>query len=173
MTPIANSAGTSVEALQAALTLLTKLERPWRKSGRKRALYRYLTMVLNLYAAWKLAGGALTVTNRIARLAGLSVQHDRHPIRTIIDATSSADRKSRSRWAPALKFAWRERSEWKTFEQCLRANGGVAGCASKWADIQTENRTPPGFIRIGGEDRFPSIPLYVDATLLDRYGDYR
>lgn len=173
MTPIANSAGTSVEALQATLTLLTKLDRRWRKTGSKRALYRYLSTAFNLYAALRRADDIRTVANRIARLAGSSVQHDRHLIRTIIDATSSADRKSKSRWTQALRFAWRERSKSPGLIRCLRANGGVAGCADKWADLHAEFRAPKGSVRIGGEDRVPKIPFFVDVTLLDRYGDFR
>ena len=172
MPPIANSAGPSIEALQAAITMLTKLDRRWRKTGRKRALYKYLEMVFNLYVTWKRAGDIQTVAKRIARLAGSSVQHDLHPIRTIIDATSSTDRRSKSRWCRALKFAWRKRSEWKDLERCLRANGGIAGCAQKFGDLQVETRTPPGYVRVGGEDRFPKIPFFVGVELLARFGDY-
>ena len=173
MPPIANSAGTSIEALQAAITTITKLERRWRKSGRKSALYRYLATVFNLYAAWKHAGGARTAANRVAKLAGSSVEHDRHPLRILIDISSSADRKSKSRWTQALRFVWRERSKWKDLTECLRANGGIAGCAERWADLQAETRTPAGCVRIGGEDRVPRIPFFVGVELLDQYGDYK
>jgi hypothetical protein len=172
MTPIGQSDKTSIEALRTAIQMLTNLDRRWRNSGQKRALYRYLTAVFNLYAAGKRAGAARTVANRIARLARLSVQHDRHVIRTIIDASSSADRRSKSRWYRALRYAWRERGQWLSLNECLRANGGIAGCASRWADLQAGLRTPDGFVRIGGESRFPKIPFFVSATLLDRYGDY-
>ncbi|MCX7310297.1 MAG: hypothetical protein NTV56_00870 [Alphaproteobacteria bacterium] len=169
MPPIANSAGTSDETLQAALSLLTKQKRRWCKTGSK----RYLTTVFNFYSEWKNVGDARSVANRIARLAGSSVQPDRHPIRTIIDATSSADRKSKSRWTQALRYAWRQRSKWQDLTMCLQANGGIAGCADKWADIQAEKRTPVGFVRIGGEDRFLKIPFFVGIELLDQHGDWR
>ena len=173
MTPLANSDGTSVEVLQAAIAMLTKLDRRWRNSGKKRALYRYLTAVFNLYAEWKRTGDTRTAAKRMARLAGSGVKHGLHPIRTIIDATSSADRKSKSRWTQALRFAWRKRSEWTDLTKCLRANGGIAGCADRWADLQAERRTPQGCVRIGGEDRFPKIPFFVGVELLDQYGDWR
>ena len=173
MPPIGNSAGTSVEVLQSAITMLTKQECRWRKTGRKRALYRYLATVFDLYAECTSADNRRTVASRIARLAGLNHQHDRHPIRTIIDATSTADRKSKSRWTQALRYAWRERSKWKDLERCLRANGGVAGCAERWASLQAETRTPAGCVRIGGEDRFPKIPFFVGVELIDRYGNWR
>lgn len=173
MTPIGRSDKTSIEALQAALSLLTKHGRRWHKNGSKRALYRYLQTVFNVYSASKKVRSGRPLVSRIARVAGLVPQPDRHPIRTIIDATSSADRKSKSRWTQALRFAWRERSKWQDLTECLRANGGIAGCADKWADLRAETRTPPGCVRIGGEDRVPRIPFFVSVTLLDRFGDYR
>lgn len=172
MIPIANSAGTSVEALQAAIAMLTKQDRRWHKTGSKRALYRYLQTVFNVYSASKKVRSGRPLVSRIARVAGLVAQPDRHPIRTIIEATSSADRKSKSRWTQALRFAWRERSKWQDLTECLRANGGIAGCADKWADLRAETRTPPGCVRIGGQDRVPRIPFFVGVTLLDRYGDW-
>jgi hypothetical protein len=90
-------------------------------------------------------------------------------IRTIIEATtSSTDQKSKSRWTQALLFAWRERSKWKSLDQCLRANDGVAGCARKLANLQAETKTPAGFMRLGGENRVPRIPLLVAEKSLDR-----
>jgi hypothetical protein len=171
MLPIALCAGMSVEALQAAMTMLTKLARRWRKTGRKRALYRYLTTLFRIYAAWK-RDDTRTAASRIAKLTGLRTQLHRHPVRTIIDATSTADRKSKSRWTQALRFAWRERSKWKCLEQCLRANRGVSGCASRWADMQAETRAPAGYVRVGGEDRVPKIPFFVGVEMIDQYGNW-
>jgi len=172
MTQIAYSAEMSLQALQAAITMLTKHARRWRKTGSKRALYRYLTTVFNLYAVWKRSGDTRTAANRMAKLAGLKHQSDCHPIRIIIDATTNADRKSKSRWTQALRYGWRERSKWNNLERCLRANGGIAGCADKWADLQAETRTPPGYVRAGGEDRVPRIPFFVGVELLDQYGNW-
>jgi integrase len=41
-------------------------------------------------------------------------------------------------------------------------NGGAAGCTSKWADLRAEGRTPPGFVRVGGENRVPKV-LFLSA----------
>jgi hypothetical protein len=51
-------------------------------------------------------------------------------------------------------------------------NGGIAGCAGKWAEQNAWKRTPKGCVRIGG-NHFPLVPLFVDLKLLDRYGDFR
>ena len=171
MTATGISADLSVQTLRAAITVLTKLDRRWRKGGRKRPLYRYLATVFNFYVVLKRTDDSRTVAKRMAELAGLNHQPDCHPIRTIIDATSTADRKSKSRWTQALRFAWRERSKYKNLPECLRANGGIAGCAEKWADAQAAMRTPPGYVRVGGEHRVPKIPLFVGVEMIDQYGN--
>lgn len=173
MPQISYSAGMSVGSLEAAIQLLRMKERKWRKAGRKRALYRYLETVFGLYTAWKEDDVARYAANRIAKLSGLRTQPKRHPIRAIIDATSGTDRRSKSRWTRALRFAWRERKQWNSLSGCLRANGGIAGAATKWADLRSEMQTPAGCVRIGGEDRVPKIPFFVDIELLDAAGRYK
>jgi hypothetical protein len=160
---------TSTAALKPALESLKKLNRHWRKTGSKCALGKYLRAVLALYAASKKTRHGPTMASQIARLVGSGLHPKRHLIRTIIDATSTADRKSKSRWTQALRFAWRERSNWKDLTDCLRANGGIAGCADKWADLQAETRTPQGCVRVGGEDRVPKIPLFVGVGMAHVY----
>lgn len=93
-------------------------------------------------------------------------------MRAIIDATSNADRKTKSRWTRALRYAWSERRRCKTFKKCLRCNGGIAGCAQKWADMRAAVRTPNGFVRLGGEDRVPRIPFFVDIRFFDESGSW-
>jgi hypothetical protein len=46
----------------------------------------------------------------ITKWFGLGNQKRTHCIRVIIDATSSSDNKTKSRWTRALRYAWRERS---------------------------------------------------------------
>ena len=68
---------------------------------------------------------------RLAKLTKLQTRHGRHPIRTIIDATSKSDRRSQSRWILALRYAYRKRKRWRSFERFLSNNGGISGCASQ------------------------------------------
>ena len=159
--------------LMATIAKLRRQHRDWLSSRRADDLYRFLQSVFGCYSTWKRDGIERSASSRIAKLTGLNRSRRRHPIRAIIDATSAvADRRTKSRWTRALRHASLERSEWKDLIDCLRLHGGIAGCAQKFADLQAETRTPPGFMRVGSESRVPKVPLYVDATLLDRYGDY-
>jgi len=58
-------------------------------------------------------------------------------VKLLIDASCTADHKTRSRWGQALKYIWRRRKR-KTvsrldFQDFLHCNGGVVGCAAKSA----------------------------------------
>jgi len=63
--------------------------------------------------------------------------------RVLIEITSRADHKSRSRWAQALRYAYDQREEWqgdKTLKRFFVDNGGVAGCARKIANPRKKKR---------------------------------
>jgi hypothetical protein len=87
----------------------------------------------------------------IARLFGLRQQNRANPIRVIIDATSTADNKTKSRWTRAVCYAWRKRRAWSDLTRFLWENGGHAGCAQQFAAIKKRiSRTPstgtPGLV---------------------------
>jgi hypothetical protein len=145
--------------LAAAVVLLRKRERSWHKSGRKKELYRFLNTVFCFYAAWRNADIAKSAAERVVLITGGKLRPGCHPIRVLIDAVSRADRRTKSRWVRALRYAWCERRNWTNLKQCLRANGGIAGCADKWAELHP--RTPRGYVRVGGEHRVPLVPFFV------------
>ena len=74
--------------------------------------------------------------------SGFAHQKRTHPIRVIIDATSTADIKTKSRWSRALRYAWRERKTWTNLTSFLRENGGPAGCAEQFAAINPRGKYP-------------------------------
>src|SRR5258707_3988466 len=79
-----------------------------------RVLY-YLVAAYNLHRRLRRRKAAKKAACRIAALYNLSLRKDVHPMRAIIDASSDADRKTRSRWMRALQYAWRERHTWEDF----------------------------------------------------------
>jgi hypothetical protein len=119
---------------------LRNLERNCFASRSRFAFYDYLAAVFKLYVQLRRRNQAKPWAKRIAKLFGLRKQNGTHPIRVIIDATSTADLKTRSRWTRALKYAWRERKTWKELGSFLRENGGPAGCADQFAAINTRGR---------------------------------
>jgi hypothetical protein len=67
-------------------------------------------------------------------MSKLSMQRKSHPIRILIEASiGPEDPRQKSRWVQALKYVdgWQlppEKVRW-----CFNENGGIAGCARKYA----------------------------------------
>jgi hypothetical protein len=102
-------------------------------------VYDYLAAVFELYVQLRRTKQAKPSARRIAKLFGLRTGKRTHAIRVIIDATSTADIKTMSRWSRALRYAWHERKTWKDLGSFLRENSGPAGCAKQFAAIRKKD----------------------------------
>jgi hypothetical protein len=130
----------SDQQLRKTIDDLRELERKCFASRRRFAFYFYLAAVFELYVQLRRRNQAKPSARRIAKLSGVRKQNRTHPIRTIIDATSTADNKTRSRWSRALRYAWRERKTWTDLDAFLRENGGPAGCARQFSAIRKKDQ---------------------------------
>jgi hypothetical protein len=128
--------------LRKTIDELSELERKCFASRSRFAFYDYLAAVFELYVRLRRRNQAKASARRIAKLSGVRKQNRTHCIRVIIDATSTADFKTRSRWSRALRYAWRERKTWRDLRTFLRENGGPAGCADQFAAINQRGRYP-------------------------------
>lgn len=163
---------TQLDNLPTSLVRLRRRERSWRASRSRRTLIRFLKSTFSLYRSLHEADLSLVGAGRLAKLAGIRPSPRQHSLRIIIDAASKADRRTKSRWMRALRYAWLKRKKYRSLQACFKDNGGIAGCADKWAELRAAERTPPGCVRIGGEHRFPKIPYYVGVELLSPNGYY-
>ena len=126
--------------LRKTIDDLRELERKCFAARSRFAFYDYLAAVFELYVQLRRTNQAKPSARRIAKLFGLRNQKRSHCIRVIIDATSTADLKTRSRWSRALQYAWHERKASKDLRTFLRENGGPAGCADQFAAINPRGR---------------------------------
>jgi hypothetical protein len=124
--------------------------------------------VYRLFRRWRKNDVAEQAVGELATLMNLSKRR-RHSVRVIIDASSDADRRTKSRWSLSLRFAWRERRRYRDLVHCLNENGGVAGCARLWAEARVATVMAPRFVRLGG-GWAPKVPFLVDVRLLDEHG---
>ena len=120
---------------------LKELEQTWKRSreyGRGRhGFHEYLEAIYDSYAELrKTKGEAKNARRKIIKIKKLQkVRQDVHAIYVIIIASSEEDRRIQSRWAQALRYAWK----WRKVRGDLRLgkffkdNGGVAGCARKFS----------------------------------------
>jgi hypothetical protein len=128
--------------LRKVITDLIKLERKCFASRSRFAFYDYLAAVFELYGQLRRRNQAKPAARRIAELFELRKQSRIHCIRVIIDATSTADLKTRSRWSRALRYAWYERRTSTDLVAFLRENGGPAGCAKQFAVMKPGKSDP-------------------------------
>jgi hypothetical protein len=126
--------------LRKTIDGLRGLERKCFASRSRFAFYDYLAAVFELYGQLRRTKQAEKAAGLIAKLFQLRNQKRNHPIRVIIDATSTADNKTKSRWSRALRYAWRERTTWTDLTSFLRETGGPAGRAGQFAAVKAEKQ---------------------------------
>ena len=79
-----------------------------------------------------------------------SLNADQHSLKLIIDASCTADFRTKSRWGQALRYVWQRRKHRiksrEQFDRFVNGNGGIAGCAAK---VAVERRLPNDGSRLG------------------------
>jgi hypothetical protein len=111
--------------------------------GKKRfAFYEYLYEVYAMHAHWRAQARVRKIKRHIADLVQVGSKPNQQVLKLMIDASCTADHKTRSRWGQALRYIWRRRKR-KTvsrveFQDFLRCNGGVLGCAARSAKPKTK-----------------------------------
>jgi hypothetical protein len=128
--------------LRQTIDGLRRLERKCFASRSRFAFYNYLAAVFEFYVQLRRTKQAKQAAGLIAKLFQLRKLKRIQPIRVIIDATSTADNKMKSRWTRALRYAWRERKRWTDLKIFLQENGGPAGCAEQFAAINPKRKHP-------------------------------
>jgi hypothetical protein len=112
-----------------------------RPGKRRFGLYRYLRDVYELYFALRLERSARRATQRIAKISKLSIKKKSHPIRILIEASAGPeDARQKSRWTQALKYAYGWQQPANRLKWTLETNGGISGCARKYADLQVRRK---------------------------------
>jgi hypothetical protein len=108
-------------------------------SRKKNEPYKYVAAVYEMYRDLRSKRIASKTAIRIGKLEGLTSRTDRHPIRCIVDATCTADEKSKSRIARAIRFAHRQKWGDNILDK-LKETGGIAGCAEGFARKNKKKR---------------------------------
>ena len=122
--------------IRALKTSALTHRREFRPGQRRFGLYLFLRDIYECYLDLRSKRIANRATRRIAKVLELSVRKKTHPIRILIEAAGGVeDPRQKSRWAQALKYAhgWRQPAE--KLEWFFDENGGISGCASKYAVI--------------------------------------
>ena len=99
----------------------------------KEDFYGYLEGVWKLYLRWKADKMKVARAKQLEEFYGIKLRKGTHPLRAIIDASSSQGFRIKSRWARALQYIEKNAAQvlkvgFRTFVQ---TNGGIIGCAQK------------------------------------------
>lgn len=122
---------------------LHELKGIWKRSSssrKKNAPHKYVGAVYDFYRDLRSERIASKTAARISDLADLPPQPNRHPVRSIIDATCKADEKSRSRMARATRYAYSQNWD-ENIRTRLKEAGGIAGCADKFAEMNKNKQS--------------------------------
>jgi hypothetical protein len=111
-----------------------------RPGKRRFAFYDYLYQVYAVYCKWRADFSTAEIKANLANELDARSETDVRALKLMIDASCSADHKTRCRWGQALRYVWRQRnckiSSREQFDDFLGRKGGVSGCASKIARVR-------------------------------------
>lgn len=101
----------------------------------------YLNAVYERYRRMKKARDVKVTLALVADLSGLGAKKGSHPVRHIIECSSrEPERRIKSRWTNALRFAELKKIEPSDLLDFIDKNGGAAGCAEKFAEWRKRHR---------------------------------
>jgi hypothetical protein len=118
---------------------LIRLEQ--RCSGKRKGFYKYLAAILNFCGDQDRKGTLDATCRQLTERPGQKGR-SKDPLRIVLDATSTADLKTRSRMGRALRYVFNHQKNWRPREMLarfLREHGGIAGCARKIAVRRERN----------------------------------
>jgi hypothetical protein len=126
---------------QALRQDLMRVQNAWDESQARRerdAIYNYLTAVFELVAWWAAENRALERAQKALRLRHLIPFDQEEPFAAIIRCTADpakVDKRTRSKWARALKLATSSKPIDEPLDKFMKREGGINSCAAKFADI--------------------------------------
>jgi hypothetical protein len=118
---------------------LLRVQNAWDESQARRerdAIYIYLTAVFELVAWWMADKHALERAQKALRLRMIMPTDHDEPFAAIIRCTADpekVDKRTRSKWARALRRALAYKSCSERLDQFMKRKGGINECAERFA----------------------------------------
>ena len=144
--------------------LLEDLDNAWVRcadSDSRFAFYEYLELIYRFYADLQKEGQERWAVKQLSERISELPLYEKDLVRMLIDASCDADRKTKSRWARALRYVRSRQVNWRHCARFLKENGGPAGCAKKETQRRPERRRAEHY---GGPDF-----KYLSPIQLRRY----
>jgi hypothetical protein len=126
----------SSEALHQDLQRLRTAWDDCQASRDRNAIYGYLSAVYSLVSWWAAEGRETDRARRALRLQRLKVSDREDPYAAMIRCTADpakADKRTRSKWSRALRYAAVYKLDSEPLEQFIRRKGGINACAARFS----------------------------------------
>jgi hypothetical protein len=126
----------STEALRQDLDRVRNTWEDCQATRDRNAIYGYLTAVYDLVAWWVAENPGIDRARRALRLQRLKVSDREDPFAAIIRCTADpakADKRTRSKWSRALRYAVAYKPDSEPLDQFIRRKGGINACASRFS----------------------------------------
>jgi hypothetical protein len=127
----------SVDSLRSELIPVRTAWSDYRANRDRAAIYRYLETVFALVAKWTRLGCAGPRARRAVRLHGLTPPRGQDAFAAVIACTAKTDRKARSRWSRALRYAAMCKTKAEPVCAFIQRNGGIDGCAALFSPARS------------------------------------
>jgi hypothetical protein len=122
------------EALREDLFRLRVAWQDSQESRDRNAIYGYLTALFELVSWWRADGRAVARAVWALRLSVPNPPDIRGPFSALIFCTADqakVDRRTRSKWTRALRFALEEKDFSEPLDKFVRRHGGINRCAER------------------------------------------
>jgi hypothetical protein len=124
---------------QALRQDLLRVQNAWDESQARRerdAIYIYLAAVFDLVAWWAAEHCAIERAQKALRLRNIIPSDHDEPFAAIIRCSvdsAKVDKRTRSKWARALKYALAYKLTSEPLDHFMKRKGGINECAAKFA----------------------------------------
>ena len=119
---------------QALKQDLLRVRNAWeacQASRDRNAIYTYLTAVFDLVAWWTAENRAVERAHKALRLRHITPFNGEEPFAATIRCTSDADKRTRSKWTRALRYAISRKPIDEPLDQFIQRKGGINECVAR------------------------------------------
>jgi hypothetical protein len=142
--PVQNHVPYTTQALRQDLLRVRNAWEECQASRERDAIYIYLTAAFDLVAWWAAENRALERAHWALRCRRICPFAGEEPFAAIIRCTTDpakVDKRTRSKWSRALRYALRYKSHSEPLDQFIKRKGGINRCASLLAAESAARRS--------------------------------
>ena len=136
--PIRDHVPYTTQALRQDLLRVRNAWEACQANRARDAIYSYLTAVFDLVAWWTAENRAVERAHKALRLRHITPFNGEEPFAATIRCTSDADKRTRSKWTRALRYAISRKPIDEPLDQFIQRKGGINECVERWSRLSKQ-----------------------------------